>query len=1634
MTNARENSRALNHLTNFVMSDKENNASGGNYEVLKSRLDEAIGELKASLGRLNESRKETFGAIDQKLIATERISTSNNCVPRDMIAVGDKLLFGFNVHIGLKAQVNVSDVFSVHSYKDHAFHEADNSLIADRQFEDDFHKLYKYYKGTSFSKFARRGPYLYMIFQVGKLEEDIKAFKWQIAAGKLTYVDNRSEHEYTYPPQHEFTWKKTTRDDQRIGKFPHISIEDRLFVETIGGDLTIKVEDNTDRGQGIYSESVEDKDQTLDDSEIYYAVYGSLILLKIRPYREEQYRYLVFNSKLQQVRKIPSLREACIFLPDDQGILFTNGYYLQSGDFKMFEKEAGNLKYETTIVSPNGEDFLYVFYQRSSGNYLLLPFNIIQRQIGTPIWCHGYALYANGEMAYFTGDDQPKKHHVVRIWQTPFTDADYELPHTDNSYLSKVGNKDIVRAMAECQEIITLSEKGENYEGLYIDLSRQATDIIDSYYWLDHEEAFRINKPLEDIRKTANAAIDEFQKVVRMRKDTTKQVTHVFQEGTELIRKASRESGQKLDTYVANLARFRKIMGETEALRELRFSDPEAITAQFNKLREASDSYAASCVRFLLRPEALAPYEERIADFSKKIDKVKKVTEAQEIEEKINQTSQDLEMLTEVVGNLKIEDATQTTEIIENISALFAGINQERARLKKNRQNLSREEAKAEFVVQMKLADQSLTNYLDLSDTPAKCEEFLSKLLIQIEDMESRFGEFDEFFEHINEKREMVVDAFEARKNVLNEALGRKRQMLFQSGTRILGSIQNRVMKMDDTAEIQAYFTTDLMIEKVRNTISQLRELDDPVKADDLSGQLKALREDAFRQLYDRQDLYGEGDDIIRFGNFNFSINSQQLELSIIPRNDELYYYLGGTNFYERLEDDFLENKKEMWDQIYSSESDQVYRAEFLAYTIFRKWRKESADVLGEYAASDDKTMLEHIRKDMATRFNEGYAKGIHDLDTLQILRAVLNFYLQGKTLVYPSRIRALAVQFWFFFLDETLREQWNDRIKGLGLIFSVFGNPAIYEETAGMLEPLMTAAFAKKANPEECREAIQYLLEEMAENSTFVASGESVRLAESFEKTLKERKARTTYTDSVKKAGNEPADRFSMVCEWLRVFIPASDREFLQETALYLLMKDAFTPSGTSVRVTLEGMKGSHPVLTEDSKMVLNFNSFFDRLLTYTRWHQPAFIEFQNRKQKKIKSFSEELRLDSFKPRVMSAFVRNRLINDVYLPLIGANLAKQIGEAGANQRTDLMGLLLLISPPGYGKTTLMEYIANRLGLIFMKINGPAIGHDVTSVDPAEARSATARQELEKLNLAFEMGDNIMIYLDDIQHVSPEFLQKFISLCDAQRKIEGVYKGRTRTYDFRGKKVCVVMAGNPYTESGDKFAIPDMLANRADIYNLGDIIGNADQVFKMSYIENCITSNQTLNSLSGKGKEDIYALIRAAEKGLDTPDQELEGNYSPDEIADQVKVLKMLHQVRDIIMKVNNEYVRSAAQAEEYRTEPPFKLQGSYRDMNKIAEKIFPVMNEEELQVLMMDHYENEAQSLTQGAEFNLLKYKQLTGRMTEEDKTRWEYILQVFMKQQKRRGYGDNGTGLLVENMEDISEGIREIGKALKK
>jgi hypothetical protein len=175
-----------------------------------------------------------------------------------------------------------------------------------------------------------------------------------------------------------------------------------------------------------------------------------------------------------------------------------------------------------------------------------------------------------------------------------------------------------------------------------------------------------------------------------------------------------------------------------------------------------------------------------------------------------------------------------------------------------------------------------------------------------------------------------------------------------------------------------------------------------------------------------------------------------------------------------------------------------------------------------------------------------------------------------------------------------------------------------------------------------------------------------------------------------------------------------------------------------------------------------------------------------------------------------------------------------------------------------------------------------------------------------------------------------------------------VWRGKTRTYDLRGKKFCVVMAGNPYTESGAAFKIPDMLANRADTYNLGDILGGQAEAFALSYVENTLTSNRTPGA-AGDPRAGRRVPLRADGEGEEVQATEFSYGYSGAERRRSWRCCKHLFRVQETLLKVNAQYIASAAMDDAYRTEPPFKLQGSYRNMNKMAEKVVSAMTTEEL-------------------------------------------------------------------------------------
>ena len=1609
------------------------------YEIIRNRLANHGKELRARLSKLNDARKEVFGAIETKLLATDRVTTEHNCVPRDMVSIGKRFIFGYNVHFGLKTERHLSDVFSIYRFEDHAFHAEPLDLLKDEQFQRDFQEIYRYYKNAVFAKFFVIGPYLYMVFRIGKSTGDIKAFKWVVHDDSLEYVDNRSDHEVKFPPQHEFEWIRTHRDLHVSGTHPHVSIDDRVFVETTGGDLTVKIENNTETGEGIYSEPVEDPDQRLDDAEYHYAIVGSIVLLRVRPYQENQFRHIVYNEKIQQARRVDSIEHACVLLPDDQGLIFSNGYYLQTGEHKTFDSDQQDMLFERRVVAPNGEDYLYVFYNRMSGVYVLLRYNLIEQQVDTPIICHGATFFHGGEVVLFKSQDEPQKHHAVQIWQTPYVGEDFVPPTNTDSYLYKIGNRDIVRGMAECHEVLGLIEKEDTYANLYVDLVKKAGDIQDSYFWINHEDTFQLGEALAEIRSAASSAVDEFDKVVRVRQNTADQSKKVERQTRDIINQIHRKRFDQILDFVSSLADLRSVRGEVISLRDLRYADLELVEQLDGEVADQSERLAKRCVQFLLEPDSLAPYQQHIETAAAGIDKLSKVADAKKVEEEIGQSAGELEMLIEIVSNLKIDDATQRTTIIDNISAIFSKVNTARAALKSKSKELMSVEGVAEFNSQIKLLDQGVVNYLDICETPEKCEEFLTKVMIQIEEMEGRFAEFDEFVVQLSEKRDEIYNAFESRKLTLVEARNKRASALMNAADRILKGIKTRVDNMESIDDINGYFASDLMIEKVRDIISQLHALDDSVKVDDIQSRLKSTKEDAVRQLKDRQELFVGGENVIKLGNHHFSVNVQALDLTTVMREGENYLHLTGTRFFQKLDAPELLETRAVWDQEVVSEDRNVYRGEYLAYLILQQARSSDEYSAESLARMPEDELTNFVQRFMGPLYDGHYVKGVHDHDAAKLLHAICQMQTKIGLLRFDTRSRALARTYWKGFGDTQRKSLMASQLLGFGTVASLFPDTEKQSRYIDQLCQLLTQYVDEhQLFPADIiDDAAEYLFAELVDGERFAISRTAADLFEQFQSHLRQQGYVERFTSSVDAVRECPASHFALLRDWSQAFVSqhaeASDVVYADELAALLFEGriDIVDVIDAKARQEIKGLVGSHATI-QSGKYQLDYNRFLGKLRDFDQRVVPRFQQYVQLKKDLVDHARDDMRLEEFRPRVLTSFVRNKLIDTVYLPLIGDNLAKQIGVVGDEKRTDLMGLLLLVSPPGYGKTTLMEYVANRLGIIFMKINGPAIGHHVTSLDPAEAPNAGAREEVEKLNLSLEMGDNVMIYLDDIQHCNPEFLQKFISLCDAQRKIEGVYNGRSRTYDLRGRKVCVVMAGNPYTESGEKFQIPDMLSNRADVYNLGEIIGDTADVFEMSYLENSLTSNPVLSKLASRSQHDVYSVIKMAQQdnreGID-----FEGNYSLEELNELVAVMKKLMRVRDVILKVSRQYIDSAAQSDDYRTEPPFKLQGSYRNMNRIAEKVAAIMNDQELEQLILTSYENDAQTLTSDTEANLLKLRELLSILTDEEQARWNDIKRAFQQNVKLRGVGsDDKVGQVVLQLSSFNDGLDSIRQAL--
>ncbi|WP_327432939.1 DNA repair ATPase [Streptomyces sp. NBC_01236] len=1594
----------------------------GTYEVLHDRLAAQAAELARRAEALNARRAEEFGSMRLELTGTERLRTGHHCVPRDIVSVGERLLFGHNVFLGLKPETTVGDVFALHDRDLNRLPDAAvPGLLDDPAFVREFAALHRYYRQAHLLQLRCLDGKLLAVFQTGEKAGDIRVLRWALSDdGRAAFLDARGDRDHVFPPSHDFEWTETTREHHVLGRHPHVSVEGEVFVQTVGGTLTVKVEDNTETAEGIYTEPVDEPLQSLADADIAYARVGPLILLRIRPYKEDTHRYLVFNTLARTVVRLDGIGQACRRLPGDQGIVFPGGYCLATGTHKTFDGiDTADLEFERVVRSPNGEDVLFAFHARVEGRSLLLPYNMIRKEVSTPLICHGWALFEDGALVVLRADsDEPQRVHPVQLWNSPYVSDHHAAARpVGTGPLARVGNADLVRGISDCLSITRAVAETTPTGEVYAALAAACVRAADSYHWLSEPELGDLRTPLDQVRTTAEQVLAEFETVQTLTRQAAEALTGAAARIAGIVRRLRGEAPREAAAWIQGLTELRHAQGHLLTLKDLRYADITRIDELAADVEADVASFGRRAVAHLAREDAFASHHADVEQLVTDAEAIATVAEAAPVTTRLDELAAGLRTVTEVVGGLDIADATVRTSILERIAEVLGGVNRARATLDGRRRALLDREGRREFAAEFALLGQAVTGALATADSPEACDEQLAHLLVQVESLESRFTEFDDFLGELADRRDEIHEAFSARKQTLTDARARRAERLADSATRVLRTVARRTAMLADADAVATYFTSDPMPAKVRRTADELRHLGDQVRAEELDGRVKAARQEALLALRDRTDLYTDDGRTLRLGTHRFAVNTQPLDLTLVPHGDNgLAFALTGTDYRCPVTDPDFAATRPYWDRPLPSESPEVYRAEHLA-----------ARLLDEHdpAALTRADLDTLVRQAAEAAYDEGYERGVHDHDTVLILAALLRLHEGAGLRRHEPAARAAAQLFWAHGTTPEARESWTRRAVSLARARDTFGLGAAITDLQQELADAITASGATG----DAAAAGAYLFEELTSGPDgFVISSGTRTLLDKFRRTV----GTSAYDDDLAALGHLSA-RKQLVEAWLSSYAASTGTDITQgdlaeavtaELCSELTRYDSEAP----LTETVEGLLGTHPRIT-GGRLVIRIDELLARTRHFRTTDVPGHRTHQRQRTALVTAARTRIHLDDYQPRVMSAFVRNRLIDEVYLPLIGDSLAKQLGTTGDSKRTDTGGLLLLLSPPGYGKTTLMEYVAARLGLILVKVNGPALGHAVTSLDPAEASNATARQEIEKINFALETGNNTLLHLDDIQHTSPELLQKFIPLCDATRRIEGVQNGAPRTYDLRGKRFAVCMAGNPYTESGTRFRVPDMLANRADVWNLGDVLTGKQDVFALSFIENALTANPVL---AGRDRADLGLLLRLAEGDSTARADRLTQPYAPAELERILSVLRHLLAARETVLAVNAAYIASAAQTDATRTEPPFQLQGSYRNMNKIAQRIQPVMNDAERDAVIDDHYTAEAQTLTTGAESNLLKLAELRGTLTAEQSGRWAEIRATYVCGQALGGPGDDqlvravsALGLLADRIAAVESAI---------
>jgi len=359
------------------------------------------------------------------------------------------------------------------------------------------------------------------------------------------------------------------------------------------------------------------------------------------------------------------------------------------------------------------------------------------------------------------------------------------------------------------------------------------------------------------------------------------------------------------------------------------------------------------------------------------------------------------------------------------------------------------------------------------------------------------------------------------------------------------------------------------------------------------------------------------------------------LELTVVNEGDELLYHLTGTNFYLPINDQDLYQDTTLWKQTLPSENEQVYRGEYLAYTLLDGAKKEKWP-------ADFEQLLTKVREQASGRYQEGYTKGIHDEDAARILQALLQISASIGLLSYTPAERSLALSWWYHFLGAEQRAELQQQLESAAVVLKVFPTTTefLYLKTE-IAKRLQHFVEQHGLFPEYLVErAAAYFFMEFTRGKGTTISQPAAQNWTALQSFLRKQKALTKFKDSLQLLQGQSCEQYLLARKWAHAFLEMQNDDLLwsyqEELACLMLFEDQLDVAvmEADLHRSLSSMRGDHAVI-KDGAYELVYHDFMDRLEAYANERVPAFAAFQRRKRELTTNFRDEMQLEEFQPKV---------------------------------------------------------------------------------------------------------------------------------------------------------------------------------------------------------------------------------------------------------------------------------------------------------------------------------------------------------------------------------------------------------------